>query len=163
MKLRKKKTILKVNYFNHIFLFFKDNFDSENEITTGFVIKRKKLLFSENENDENDDEEYEVEKILDRKFSSNGITQYLIKWKNYPENTWQPKKDLINCKNLIQQFRRENPPALVVKDMQKQLPLPKFFPQPQDYYKKVSLWLHYYNMTNFYILLTFILEKIACL
>jgi hypothetical protein len=105
MKLRKKKTILKVNYFNYIFLFFKDNFDSENEITTGFVIKKKKLLFSENsENEddgEDDDEEYEVEKILDRKFSSNGITQYLIKWKNYPENTWQPKKDLINCKNLF--------------------------------------------------------------
>ena len=92
-------------------------------------------LFSESEDEE--EKEYEVQKILDRKFLSDGITYYLVQWKNYDEHTWQPKSDLINCYNLLVQFRKQHLPALVVKDMQKQLPLPKFTQQPQDYYRKV--------------------------
>jgi hypothetical protein len=99
---------------------------------------------------------------LERKFSFDG-TQYLIKWKDYNIQTWQSKEDLNNCKNLLEEFRKENPPAIIVKDMQKQLPLPKFCPQPQDYYRKVSCGRVVTTRPIFYKLLIFILEKIACL
>ena len=95
-------------------------------------------LFSES--DEDEEREYEVEKILDRKFLPDGFTYYLVQWKNYKEATWQQKSDLINCYKLLVEFRKQHLPALVVKDMQKQLPLPKFTQQPQDYYRKVQLW-----------------------
>lgn len=47
--------------------------------------------------------EYEVEKILDQRGQ-----RYLIKWKGYDDthNTWEPKKHLAGCKDLIQQYHR---------------------------------------------------------
>lgn len=47
--------------------------------------------------------EYEVEKILNE---SDG--KFLVKWKGYPlsEATWEPEKNLKNCKELINQFRK---------------------------------------------------------
>ena len=31
------------------------------------------------------DEEYEVEKILDKRVIKNGLTEYLVKWRNYDD------------------------------------------------------------------------------
>ena len=31
------------------------------------------------------DEEYEVEKVLDKRVEKGGYTEYLVKWKNYSE------------------------------------------------------------------------------
>ncbi len=47
--------------------------------------------------------EYEVEKILDQKGQ-----RYLIKWKGYDDthNTWEPKKNLNGCRDLIQQYHQ---------------------------------------------------------
>ena len=56
----------------------------------------------------NDDEqeEYIVEQILDKKISHYGGTvEYLIKWKGYSdqESTWEPKENIF-CQNLIDDF-----------------------------------------------------------
>ena len=50
---------------------------------------------------EDSDEEYTVEKILEKKGQ-----KYLIKWKKYShsDNTWESLKNLTNCKKLLQQF-----------------------------------------------------------
>lgn len=59
----------------------------------------------ENGNDEIDDEEYEVERLLDRKLEKGSI-YYLVKWKGYPpeENSWEPVSNL-NCHDKIQEYR----------------------------------------------------------
>ena len=51
--------------------------------------------------------EYEVEAILDKKQIRNQ-DYFFIKWKGYPEsdNTWEPKKSLQNCTDLLQQFEQ---------------------------------------------------------
>jgi hypothetical protein len=47
---------------------------------------------------------FEVEKILKQEGQ-----RYLIKWKGYPdsENTWEPLKNLTNCRLLLQSFHQE--------------------------------------------------------
>jgi hypothetical protein len=55
----------------------------------------------------NDDteQEYEVEQILDDKRVS-GKPYYLMKWKGYDtlENTWEPIENLMGCHQLVQQY-----------------------------------------------------------
>ena len=52
---------------------------------------------------------YEVEKVIGKSESSNGI-EYLLKWLNYDvsEATWEPKSQLGHCKRLILQYERNN-------------------------------------------------------
>merc|ERR1711909_268371 len=43
------------------------------------------------------DEEYEVEKILEKRVKKGGQIEYLVKWKNYDDpddNTWEPADNL---------------------------------------------------------------------
>jgi transposase InsO family protein len=65
-----------------------------------------------------EDNVFEVERILERRLgpplkNSNidGPEEYLVKWKGYPnsENTWEPKNNLSNCKQLLRQFHKKNP------------------------------------------------------
>merc|ERR1712112_220432 len=50
------------------------------------------------------DEEYEVEKILDKRVIKTGLTEYLVKWRNYDdpeENTWEPVDNLGDAEKAI--------------------------------------------------------------
>lgn len=51
------------------------------------------------------EEEYIVEKILDKK-KINGVWKYKVKWEGYSEEecTWEPKENLRNVKYLIDEF-----------------------------------------------------------
>lgn len=56
---------------------------------------------------EEENDEWEVEKILDKRTNSNNEIEYLLKWRNWTgEPTWE-KEDSCNCINLIAAF--ENP------------------------------------------------------
>ena len=57
-----------------------------------------------------EDEEYEVEKILRKQ-----TNQYLIKWKGYPEseNTWEPKENLLpNSAKMLREFEASESAAI---------------------------------------------------
>ena len=53
------------------------------------------------------DEEYEVERILDKKMISE-TAHYLVKWKEYniSESTWKSRMNLRNCVRMLQQFEK---------------------------------------------------------
>merc|ERR1712034_251275 len=56
------------------------------------------------------DEEYEVEKILDKRAEKGGYTEYLVKWKNYEdpeENTWEPVDNLGDAEKAIKAFEKD--------------------------------------------------------
>ncbi len=52
---------------------------------------------------------YDVEKIVDRRLSSNGKVFYLVKWLGYPDedNTWEPASNLSNVKIMIEEFENK--------------------------------------------------------
>ena len=55
------------------------------------------------------DEEYEVEKVLEKRVKKGGQVEYLVKWKNYDDpddNTWEPADNLKEAKNVIDKFEK---------------------------------------------------------
>ena len=56
-----------------------------------------------------DDLEYEVEAILDKRFRPgrrHKLAEYLIKWRGYghEHNSWEPVSHLDHCAELLQEF-----------------------------------------------------------
>lgn len=51
------------------------------------------------------DEDFTVEKILDKKVLEDGTVLYLLKWKGYSDedNTWEPEANL-DCRSLLKKF-----------------------------------------------------------
>ncbi|XP_060834071.1 chromobox protein homolog 5-like [Rhopalosiphum padi] len=60
-----------------------------------------------NSNNEKQDEEYVVKKILDKRIQ-HGKVEYLLKWKGFSnfENSWEPIENL-NCEDLIKKYEKE--------------------------------------------------------
>ena len=58
--------------------------------------------------EQNDEEGFTVERVIDRRIGKSGRVEYLLKWKGYrqEESTWEPRENL-NCKQLIQDFEWE--------------------------------------------------------
>ena len=51
---------------------------------------------------------YEVEKIVNKRIKSDGRVQYLIKWKGFSDkdNTWEPQEYLKDCEEKINEFQK---------------------------------------------------------
>lgn len=59
--------------------------------------------------EEEEEAEYEVEKILDRQ-EVNGVAEYLVKWKNWDreeDNTWEPSTNLVGSEDLIEKYEKK--------------------------------------------------------
>ena len=63
---------------------------------------------------------YNVEKIISRKIKKNK-KYYLIKWENFPLEscTWEPLSHLKNVLLLVQEFDKNYPDSICIKDLQK--------------------------------------------
>ena len=67
------------------------------------------LLDSELSSAAMSDEEYEVEKILDKRQRKGGM-EYLVKWKNFDDpddNTWEPSDNLGDAEEKIKMFEKD--------------------------------------------------------
>ena len=57
-----------------------------------------------------DEDDYEVEKIMDKRVAKKGKVEYLVKWKNFDDPvdyTWEPVNNLEDVKDMVAKFEKE--------------------------------------------------------
>ena len=62
------------------------------------------------EDDSEEEDDFEVEKILEKREAKKGKVEYLVKWKTFDdtlETTWEPAANLECVQTLIDQFEKE--------------------------------------------------------
>jgi hypothetical protein len=86
--------------FKNLFL---EKFKKQQKIKKKIEIESSQ--HTEEINDSMDEQEWEVDQVLD--FDSQSGC-YLVKWKgyNHSANTWEPKENLKNCRELIKQYKK---------------------------------------------------------
>jgi hypothetical protein len=54
------------------------------------------------------EEEYVVEKLVGKRINKEGVLEYKVKWEGYSdqESTWEPLENLINVKNIIEEYEK---------------------------------------------------------
>jgi len=93
------------------------------------------------------EQNYEVEEILEVSYIEE-IKKYKLKWKGFSENeaSWETKEYLTKCADVVEHWKKSKRTLVIIKDMQKQLPLPKFNQQPTDYYRKRKLYVNNFGV-----------------
>ena len=63
-------------------------------------------------------EEYEVQEVLDSAWVEKGrgrnkkkVLQYLVAWKGYNADTWEPEENMANAQELVEEFHKRHPNA----------------------------------------------------
>jgi hypothetical protein len=67
---------------------------------------------------------YEIESIIDMRFSLSNEKIYLVKWKGFSitQSTWEMASNLNNCDRLIEDFQRKmNNPSHAFRQKQRKL------------------------------------------
>ena len=57
-----------------------------------------------------DEDDYEVEKIMDKRVAKKGKVEYLVLWKNFDDPvdyTWEPVNNLEDVKDMVAKFEKE--------------------------------------------------------
>jgi len=60
--------------------------------------------------DDSEDDDFDIEKIMEKRVTRKGRVEYLVKWHNFDdivETTWEPEANLMKVQNLIQKFEQE--------------------------------------------------------
>ncbi len=68
----------------------------------------RKQPVEEEEEEETDKQQWTVESILDD--GIDGKTKehkYLIKWEGFPDATWEPRKNLTGCDNILDEYEKQ--------------------------------------------------------
>jgi hypothetical protein len=62
------------------------------------------------EDDSEEEDDFEVEKILEKRVTKKGKVEYLVKWKTIDDildTTWEPTANLESVQNLIDNFEKK--------------------------------------------------------